>query len=117
MTILVDIDNTITNFSEVLLFVNNINNKTKHSYTDITNKQEGGYFYEEKICCNYDGGCFCTFNSSLWRKESRNGRIISIHSIGKISCCRMFLALGVAGLKAKEGKRKKQKRGNLRNLK
>lgn len=36
MTILVDIDNTITNFSEVLLFVNNINNKTKHSYTDIT---------------------------------------------------------------------------------
>lgn len=35
MTILVDIDNTITNFSEVLLFVNNINNKTKHSYTDI----------------------------------------------------------------------------------
>ena len=86
------------------------------SYTDITNKQEGGYFYEEKICCNYDGGCFCTFNSSLWRKEPRNGRIISIHSIGKISCCRMFLALGVAGLKAKEGK-KKQKRGNLRNLK
>lgn len=36
MTILVDIDNTITNFSEVLLFVNNINNKTKHSYTDVT---------------------------------------------------------------------------------
>ncbi len=29
----------------------------------------------------------------------------------------MVLALGVAGLKAKEGKRKKQKRGNLRNLK
>lgn len=36
MTILVDIDNTITNFSEILLFVNNINNKTKHSYTDVT---------------------------------------------------------------------------------
>ena len=36
MTILVDIDNTITNFAEVLLYVNNINNKTKYSYTDIT---------------------------------------------------------------------------------
>lgn len=36
MTILVDIDSTITNFGEVLLFVNNINNKTKYSYTDIT---------------------------------------------------------------------------------
>lgn len=35
MTILVDIDSTITNFGEVLLFVNNINNKTKYSYTDI----------------------------------------------------------------------------------
>ena len=29
----------------------------------------------------------------------------------------MVLALGVARLKAKEGKRKKQKRGDLRNLK
>lgn len=36
MIILVNIDNTITNFSEVLLFVNNINNKTKYSYTDVT---------------------------------------------------------------------------------
>ena len=36
MTILVDIDSTITNFAEVLLYVNNINNKTKYSYTDIT---------------------------------------------------------------------------------
>ena len=36
MTILVDIDSTITNFGEILLFVNNINNKTKYSYTDIT---------------------------------------------------------------------------------
>ena len=36
LTILVDIDSTITNFGEVLLFVNNIKNKTKYSYTDIT---------------------------------------------------------------------------------
>ena len=36
MTILVDIDSTITNFGEVLLFVNNTRTKSNYQYSDIT---------------------------------------------------------------------------------
>ena len=36
MTILVDIDSTITNFAEVLLFVNNVRAKSNYQYSDIT---------------------------------------------------------------------------------
>lgn len=36
MTILVDIDSTITNFAEVLLFVNNARTKNNYKYSDIT---------------------------------------------------------------------------------
>ncbi len=36
MTILVDIDSTITNFAEVLLFVNNARAKSNYQYSDIT---------------------------------------------------------------------------------
>lgn len=36
MTILVDIDSTITNFGEMLLFANNQQHNTNYRYTDIT---------------------------------------------------------------------------------
>lgn len=36
MTILVDIDSTITNFGEMLLLANNQRHNTNYQYTDIT---------------------------------------------------------------------------------